>query len=168
MKAALEKEVAKIRSEAKKKAKKLDVETIDMACPCEEKLAFSGVDLFCEVKTPVCTMRTGQKFEAEVCGNPLTGIWTVKPQYYTIGCGAAPGTGGDKPFDNDCVAEGSAEDKRRIALHKSAPGGAGGWFCVYGTSPKPHVTIRSYRVAMCEAPKEQTVTVDVVSKGACE
>jgi Bacterial protein of unknown function (DUF922) len=168
VKAELEKELAKIRSEAKKKAKKLDVETIDMNCPCEEKLAFSGVDLFCDIKTPVCTLRSGQRFEAEVCGNPLTATWTVTPHYYTTGCGAVPSTSGDKPFDNDCVPEGGAEDKRRAAIHKNAPGGAGGWFCVYGDSPKPHVTIRSYRVATCAAPKEQTVTVDVVNKGACE
>ncbi|HEX2734677.1 MAG TPA: hypothetical protein VHM70_23895, partial [Polyangiaceae bacterium] len=128
----LKKEIAKIRSDAEKKAKQRDVETADMKCPCEEKLAFKGVDLFCDFKTPVCTLRTGQKVQAEVCGNPLTANWTVTPEYYTTGCGATPGGGGNKPFDNDCVAEGSAEEKRRIELHKNAPGGAGGWFCVYG------------------------------------
>jgi hypothetical protein len=163
--------VEKIKSDAEKKAQELDaVSTADMTCPCKEKLAFSGIDLFCDIKTPACTIRSGQRFKAEVCGDPLTGTWSVTPTYYTTGCGMPAGNPqANKPFDNDCVAAGSAEETRRANIYKAARStGGGGWMCVYSDGPTPKVTIRSFRTSTCETPAEQTVTVDVENKGACE
>jgi hypothetical protein len=163
--------VDRIRSEAELKAKQLDaVSTADMTCPCKEKLSFSGVDVFCEMKMPNCTIRNGQKFKGEVCGDPLTDSWTITPTYYATGCGAPPSSNGNKPFSNDCVAAGSPEEKRRADIYKASQssGGAGGWMCVYNDGPKPSVTIRSFRLSMCSPPKEQVVTVAVTRTGACE
>ena len=117
----------------------------------------------CSIPTPKCTVRTGQTIAGRVCGDPTTSTWTITPHYFAEGCGVPPsGTKGDKPFANDCVAEGSPEEKQRVDTHRrfAAAGGAGGWMCVYRDGPTPQIIIRNFRMAMCKPSTEQTITVN--------
>jgi len=168
----LQSEIKKITRELDAKAARRDVVTAQMNCKlCNENISFKNVTIDCTIKTPACTIRTGQKIEGRVCGDPLKSTWTISPKYFTEGCGVPPANGkGDKPFTNDCVEAGSAEEKQRVEIYRSAraSGGAGGWMCVYSDKPKPQVTIRSFRLAICQGSAEQTVTVDAEASGNCE
>ncbi len=171
----LKTELNQIKKESEAKAKTRDTETAQINCKlCEEGLAFKDVDVYCEIKTPQCVMRMGQKITGQTCGDPLTASWSITPEYYIKGCNAPPSNPStNKPFENDCVESGSAEEKRRAAIYanaRSGPAGgsAGGWFCVYSDTPKPHITIRSFRPFNCEKPAEQTITVDVEPSESCE
>ena len=163
--AMIQTEVATIKSQAAVKARALDSrENAFMNCKlCEGGLAFKDVTVDCTIPTPRCSVRMGQTIAGRVCGDPITGTWTITPHYFSEGCGVPPsGTKGDKPFTNDCVAEGSAEEKQRVDAHRrfAAAGGAGGWMCVYRDGPTPKIVIRNFRMAMCKPSTEQTITVD--------
>lgn len=145
--------------------------SIDCSKCADKNISFQGVTIDCTIRTPQCTIRTGQRLSGSVCGDPVGGTWKITPQYFAEGCRMPPGNPRyDKPFDNDCVAQGSDEEKRRANIYKSARGaGAGGWMCVYSDEPKPKVTIRSFRMSMCAGDAEQSVTVDAkVSDESCE
>jgi hypothetical protein len=143
------------------------IEKLEKKC---RKLSFKGVTIDCTIRTPVCSIRTGQKLAGSVCGDPVAAPWTITPHYFAEGCGAPPsGTGGDKPFTNDCVPAGSDEEKRRTAVYANARGtGAGGWMCVYSDDPQPKITIRSFRLSVCEGAAEQTVTVNAEVSPNCD
>lgn len=134
------------------------------------KLSFKGVTIDCTMRTPACSIRTGQKIAGSVCGDPLKETWKITPHYFAEGCGIpSNGTRGDKPFDNDCVQAGSDEERRRASIYINARGtGAGGWMCVYKDGPQPKITIRSFRLSMCEGAAEQTVTVDAEVSENCD
>ena len=134
------------------------------------KLSFKNVTIDCTIRTPTCTIRTGQKISGSVCGDPVKATWNITPHYFAEGCGMpSSGTKGDKPFDNDCVPAGSAEEKRRATIYANARGmGGGGWMCVYSDNPKPQITIRSFRLSMCEGSAEQKITVDAEVGEKCD
>ncbi len=165
----LKTELSRIKKESEAKAKMRDTETARMDCkPCEEGVAFNGVDVFCQIKTPQCVITMGQKIAGKACGDPVTANWTIKPEYYVKGCNVPPSNPDtNKAFDSDCVAAGSPEEKSRTEIYRNA-GNAGGWFCVYSETPKPQVTIRSFRLPACEKPAEQTVTVDLETAESCD
>ncbi|OGB25707.1 MAG: hypothetical protein A3I66_04810 [Burkholderiales bacterium RIFCSPLOWO2_02_FULL_57_36] len=133
------------------------------------KVSFKDVTIDCTIKTPVCSIRTGQKIAGSVCGDPLKETWTITPHYFAEGCGApSGGTRGDKPFDNDCVKAGSDEEKRRASIYTNARAmGGGGWMCVYSEGPQPKITIRSFRLSMCDGAAEQTITVNAEVSKSC-
>lgn len=161
-----ESEVVSYRAQKEYLVPKL--EELEKKC---QKLSFKGVTIDCTIRTPACVIRTGQKLAGSVCGDPLKETWTITPHYFAEGCGAPSNdTRGDKPFDNDCVQAGSDEEKRRAAIYAKARGmSGGGWMCVYSDGPRPKITIRSFRLPMCEGAAEQTVTVDAdVSKNCDE
>jgi Bacterial protein of unknown function (DUF922) len=165
----LKTELNQIKKDSKAKAETRDTETAQMNCKlCEEGVAFKVVDIYCEIKTPQCVMMMGQKITGRTCGDPLTASWTITPEYYVKGCNVSPSNpGANKAFESDCVEAGSAEEKRRAEIYRNA-GNAGGWFCVYSDTPKPQVTIRSFRLPACEKPVEQTVTVDLETAESCD
>ena len=167
----LQTELNRIKKESKAKAETRDTETAQINCKlCEEGVAFKDVDLYCKIKTPQCVLTMGQKIKGQTCGDPLTATWTITPEYYIKGCNAPPGNpSANKAFENDCVEAGSAEEKRRAEIYGNArQSGGGGWFCVYSDTPKPQITIRSFRLSNCEKPAEQTVTVDLEPSESCE
>ena len=160
--ALIQSEAAAIKTQAAAKAKARDVETATMDCKaCEDGLAFKAVTIDCTIETPVCAIRSGQTFSGRVCGDPTKSTWTITPHYFGEGCNLPPtGTKGDKPYQNDCVAEGSDDEKRRADTYRGArTGGAGGWMCVYRDGPTPQVVIRNFRMAMCKPSTEQTIVV---------
>jgi hypothetical protein len=166
----IRKEVTAIRSELDAKARKRDVETAQINCKlCDEGVSFKNVTVDCSIRTPQCTLRTGQKLAGKTCGDPVSSNWVITPQYFAEGCGAPPGKDRyNKPFDNDCVEAGSAEEKRRVDIHMAArKSGAGGWFCVYRDQPRPQITIRNFRGFMCAGAAEQTITVDAEPAEGC-
>lgn len=167
----LQTEITKITKDLDIKAAKRDVETAQMNCKlCNEGIAFKNVTVDCTIPNPQCSIRTGQKLEGKVCGDPVKSTWTIFPKYFAEGCGIPASNGkGDKPFENDCVEAGSPEEKRRIDIYRKsrASGGAGGWFCTYSNTPKPQVTIRSFRLPICSGAAEQTVTVDAEAAEGC-
>jgi len=161
--AMLRAEAASIRAKAEAKAKALDVETATMNCKlCEGGLEFKDVTIDCTIPTPKCTVTTGQVIAGRVCGDPTSSPWTITPHYFAKGCNIPPiGTKGDKAFTNDCVAEGSAEEKRRADVFRRFHGaGAGGWMCVYRDGPNPQIVIRNFRMSVCKGPAEQTIVAD--------
>lgn len=142
------------------------VEKLEKKC---RKLSFKDVTIDCVIQTPQCRIRTGQKLSGTVCGDPTKATWTITPHYFAEGCGIpSSGTQGDKPFDNDCVLAGSDEEKRRAAIYANARGmGGGGWMCVYSDTPRPQITIRSFRLPTCVGSAEQKITVDAVVGEKC-
>jgi hypothetical protein len=145
--------------------------SIDCSKCADKKISFSDAVIDCTISTPQCKMRMGQRISGSVCGDPVAAVWKITPHYFAEGCHMPPSdTRGDKPFDNDCVPQGSDEEKRREAVYKGARGtGAGGWMCVYSDDPKPKVTIRSFRLSACAGDAEQRVTVDAkVSDESCD
>lgn len=143
------------------------IEKLEKKC---RKLSFKDVTIDCVIKTPKCTIRTGQKIAGSVCGDPTKETWNITPHYFAEGCGApASDTRGDKPFDNDCVLAGSDEEKRRVSIYSNARGmGGGGWMCVYSDKPRPQITIRSFRLPVCQGDAEQKITVDAIVGEKCE
>lgn len=130
--------------------------------------SFKGVKTSCVMSTPAGKVVTGQEISGEACGNPLTANWTV----HTVNYMTAPYIGtqrnADPPWDSDCVARGSDEERQRAAIYSRGPGK--GWMCVYdaGTpTRKPTVTIRAFRLEQCQTPAEETITVSV-ERGECE
>lgn len=165
MRLRAESEVVSYRTQKEFLDKKL--EALKKRC---KRIAFKNVTIDCTIRTPVCSIRTGQKLAGSACGDPVATTWTITPQYFAEGCGAPSNdTRGDKPFTNDCVLAGSDEEKRRAAIYTNARGsGGGGWMCVYSGGAKPKITIRSFRIAMCEGKAEQTVTVDAEVSQSCD
>lgn len=134
------------------------------------KVSFNNVTLDCTIRTPHCQLRTGQTISGSVCGDPTKENWTIETHYFGEGCGISSNdTSGDKPFDNDCVKAGSDEETQRAAIYANARGmGGGGWMCVYSDTPRPQITIRSFRLPVCEGDAEQRITVDAVVGEPCD
>ena len=143
------------------------IEKLEKKC---RKLSFKDVTIDCVIKTPHCTIRTGQKISGSVCGDPTKETWNITPHYFAEGCGVLAGDArGDKPFDNDCVLAGSDEEKRRASIYSNARGmGGGGWMCVYSDTPKPQITIRSFRLPVCQGSAEQKITVNAAIGEKCD
>jgi hypothetical protein len=143
------------------------IDKLDRKC---REISFKDVTIDCVMSHPRCKVRMGQKLAGSACGDPVKANWIITPQYFAEGCGI-PSTDrrGDKPFDNDCVTAGSDEEKRRAAIYAQGQGmGGGGWMCVYSDSPRPQITIRNFRMSLCQGPKEQKVTVDARVGGRCD
>jgi hypothetical protein len=131
------------------------------------RISFKDVTVDCTIKTPYCSVRMGQKLSGSVCGDPVSATWSIKTHYFTEGCGQPDNnTKYDKPFSNDCVAAGSNEEKRQAAVYSKSQ--AGGWMCVYTAEPQPKITIRSFRIPMCDGPAEQKITVDAEVSPSCD
>ena len=143
------------------------IEKLEKKC---RKLSFKDVTIDCIIRTPHCTIRTGQEIAGSVCGDPTKETWNITTHYFAEGCGMpSGGTAGDKPFDNDCVLAGSDEEQRRASIYRNARGmGGGGWMCVYSDNPRPQITIRSFRLSVCEGNAEQKITVDAVLGERCD
>lgn len=129
------------------------------------KTSFKGVTIDCVIAAGPMRVRMGQKLSGHVCGDPVEAVWTINPVYFP-----ASSADNNKPFENDCVAAGSALERERAAIYRRSrdSGGAGGWMCVYQAEPKPRITIRSFRLKQCEGPAEQTVTVDAEVSEHCD
>ncbi len=124
--------------------------------------SFKGVKTSCVMSTPAGKVVMGQEISGEACGNPLTANWTVHTVNYVTAPYMGTQRNADPPWDSDCVARGSDEERQRAAIYSSGP--AKGWMCVYdaGTpTRKPTVTIRAFRLEQCQAPAEETITVTV-------
>ena len=130
---------------------------------CE--ITFKGVKTSCTIPSPAGSMSMGQEITGKACGDPVTANWTIN----VVNWVRAPYIGEqrtvDPPFDNDCVAKGSAEERRREAIYRAGPGK--GWMCVYEDKPAPQIHIRYFRLPQCAAPTEQTYTVPAI-RGECD
>lgn len=112
-------------------------------------ISFSGVTISC--KMPGAEM--GQDISGEVCGDPVTGTWTIRTVSWARPYG---GRNVDPPWQSDCVAKGSAEERRREAIYRNSNrGGGGGWMCVYEEGESPAVIIRSFYPPPCSPSGEQ-------------
>jgi hypothetical protein len=107
----------------------------------------------------------GQDISGSVCGDPVSSTWTVNTVSWT-----RPGQRNvDEPWDNDCVAKGSAEEKRRLSIYQGAASGrGGGWMCVYEGGEDPHVTIRSFYPPPCSPAGEQKPVRVPVKRMQCD
>lgn len=125
------------------------------------RLSFTGVTLSCTIPTPMGDIVTGQTIiEATACGDPLTSTWDLTTESWSKGAAGSSSNRG-KPWKNDCVEKGSDNEKRREAVYRRAPAGAGGWMCVYDKGPPERIIIRNFRMKMCKPSTEQAVTVDL-------
>lgn len=121
-----------------------------LAAKIEKKcaIAFTGVTIACRM--PGVAM--GQDISGKVCGNPVSSTWTIN----TISWARPGGSNVDPPWDSDCVAKGSDEERRREAIYRNAgAGGGGGWMCVYEDGDEPTVIIRSFYPPPCSPAGEQ-------------
>lgn len=129
------------------------------------KTSFSGVKTSCTIPSPAGSVSMGQEITGKACGNPVVANWTIN----VVNWVRAPYIGEqrtiDAPFDNDCVAKGSAEERRREAIYRAGPGK--GWMCVYEDKPTPQIHIRYFRLPQCSAPTEQSYTVPAI-RGECD
>src|SRR5262249_46037800 len=124
-----------------------------------KKTSFRGVTVDCVMEVAGHRVRTGQKLEGYVCGDPTHETWTINPTYFVEAPRVPPvPTGGNKPFASDCVPRGSDLERKRAEVYLRGPGGAGGWMCVYEPGSPPRITIRNFRPSMCSGSKEQTIT----------
>jgi hypothetical protein len=127
------------------------------------KTSFKGVKTSCTIPTPVGPVTMGQEISGESCGNPVAAQWTI----HTVNVASGPGVIGthrnaDKPWYNDCVAKGSAEESRRAGILNGGAGLGRGWMCVYDEGDgqrEPTITIRSFRLPQCSPSSEQAITV---------
>jgi hypothetical protein len=143
--------------------------SIDCSKCKDQKISFSNATIDCVIKTPRCSIRTGETIAGHACGDPLRASWTIEPHIFAEGCGMPATSKNDKPFDNDCVPAGSDEEKRRVAVYQQyRSSGAGGWMCVYSDDPRPTVTIRNFRLSVCTGSWEQKVTVDAQLGEDCD
>lgn len=142
------------------------IEKLEKKC---RKLSFKNVTFDCIIRTPHCTVRSGQTISGSVCGDPIKATWIITPHYISEGCGRTSDTKGDKPYNNDCVQAGSDQEKRVATIFSNSRArGGGGWMCVYSDNPKPQITIRSFRGHMCEGSAEQKITVDAEVGEKCD
>ena len=123
--------------------------------------SFKDVTISCKLQGA----EMGQDIAGRVCGDPVAGTWTIR----TVSWARIPHVGlqrnVDPPWDNDCVAKGSAEERRREAIYSGGPGG--GWMCVFEDGDRPKVIIRNFRLPQCSPNIEQTITVEA-ERSECE
>lgn len=128
---------------------------------CE--LSFNNVSTSCKIPMPPAgTVEMGQDIAGKVCGDPLTASWTINTVSWVRG--PANNRNVDPPWNSDCVAKGSAEERRRAAIYEAGP--AGGWMCVYEAGDTPKIHIRYFRLKQCNPNTEQTITVPA-TRGEC-
>jgi hypothetical protein len=135
------------------------------------KTAFNDITVDCVIKTPRCSVRSGEKISGHVCGDPTKETWVMEPKYFVEGCGmpAVPAKN-NKAFNNDCLPIDSDEAKKRTQLflsHRVSSGG-GGWMCLYSATPTPKITIRWVRMNRCEGPAQQDYVVDAEVSESCD
>jgi hypothetical protein len=134
-----------------------------------KRVSFKGVTVDCVMAAGTGRVRTGQKLEGYVCGDPTRETWTINPVYFVEAPHMPPiPPSANKPFSNDCVPKGSEIERRRAEVYLRGPAGAGGWMCVYEAGPPARVTIRNFRPSVCSGPKEQSVTVEAVLSDRCD
>lgn len=134
------------------------------------KRAIKGASIDCTVPSPMGKVVMRDEIAGQTCGgDPVPGNWQMTVTRIVTAPMIGTQRKVDPPFDNDCVAKGSAEEARRAALYANSSG-ARGWMCVYdakGGRGTPTVTIRNFRLDVCKPATEQAVTVPV-STGECE
>ncbi|MEO6365807.1 MAG: hypothetical protein ABIO38_07165 [Luteimonas sp.] len=118
-----------------------------------------------DVKITACSMygmEAGQDISGKVCGDPVKALWNIN----TVSWSRVPGGGLsrniDPPWQNDCVAKDSDEERRRVAVKRRG----GGWMCVYEEGDTPKIYIRNFRLPQCGTPREETVRAPV-ERGEC-
>ncbi len=159
----------KAREEAK--AYRTEVQALEKLLKEAEKkckTSFKGVKTSCVIRSPGVKVTMGQEISGKACGDPVSANWTINTVSYVIAPGVGTQRNTDPPWDSDCVAKGSEEERRREAIYKGGPGK--GWMCVYDAGDKtrrPSVTIRSFRLPQCNPAGEETITV-TVERGECD
>ena len=121
---------------------------------CE--IAFTGVTISCKVPRPPAPLKWDRTSRARsaVIRSPRAGPSIPCRGYVRRISGWSRSV--DKPWHNDCVAKGSAEEARRARILSSGSNAAG-WMCVYDdSSTPPTVIIRNFRVRQCSPRTEQT------------
>ena len=132
------------------------------------KTSFKGAKTSCVIPSPGGKVTMGQEISGEACGEPVSANWTIHTVNYVIAPYIGTQRNADPPWDSDCVAKGSDEERRREAIYQAGPGK--GWMCVYDAGDKnrrPTITIRNFRLPQCSPNTEETVTVDA-ERGECD
>jgi hypothetical protein len=123
--------------------------------------AFTGVTTRCRIPSSEGAVEMGQDIEGKVCGDPVTGTWTIHSSTWAHG----PGLDlryDDHTWQDDCEARGSPGETLEARVRASGPGG--GWMCVYDDSDPPKVIIRNFRLRSCSGPQEQDVVRPIVRR----